>query len=260
MVADTDATEQTAPRGSRFGRVGVGVLAAVAVIGLILGTQLGWLVFGNTTPGDESVAAGFARDMGEHHAQAVEMSLEVLQTTEADDVRALATDIASTQGNQQGQMEGWIRTWGLPMARPGDRMDWMDQSGMTHSMHQVEGAPMAGMANPEQMESLRAAEGEAADVLYLQLMITHHIAGVEMAQAAVDGGVEGEVERLAAAMVNGQESEIDLMLGMLEERGEQSQEQSGLTVGVAEQSEPMEHEDMGHGDGADETDGGHADH
>ncbi|WP_256838476.1 DUF305 domain-containing protein [Ornithinimicrobium faecis] len=256
-TADDETPEPSARQSSRFGGVGIGLITGVAVIGLILGTQLGWLVFGNSTPGDESVAAGFARDMGEHHAQAVEMSLEVLQTTEDEGVRALATDIASTQGNQQGQMEGWIRTWGLPMARPGDRMDWMDP--VDHSMHMVEGAPMAGMANPEQMESLRAADGEAADVLYLQLMTTHHIAGVEMAEAAVDLGVDGEVKRLAAAMVNGQESEIDLMLGMLEERGEQSQEQSGMTVGVAEQGEPMDHDDMGHGedDPADDTGGHH---
>lgn len=237
------------------------MIAAAAIIGLILGTQLGWLVFSDSTPGDESVAAGFARDMAEHHAQAVEMSLEVLHTTEDPAVRGLATDIASTQGNQLGQMEGWIRQWGLPMARPGDRMDWMGEAHLDHSMHMVDGAPMAGMANPEQMESLRTAEGQAADVLYLQLMVTHHIAGVEMAQAALDGGVDGEVERLSAAMVNGQEAEIDLMLGMLHERGERSQEESGLTVGVAEQGAPAGDEDMGSGSadtsGATDGAGGH---
>ena len=258
MTASTsEASVESAPGRARAGRFGAGLVAAASVVALILGVQVGWLLFHESTPGDESVEAGFARDMAEHHAQAVEMSLVVLGTTEDDAVRTLATDIASTQGNQLGQMEGWIRQWDLPMARPGDRMDWMDH--MEHAMHPVEGAPMAGMANPEQMESLRSAEGEAADVLYLQLMTTHHIAGVEMAQAALDQGVEGEVRRLAAAMVNGQEAEIDLMHGMLEERGAQSQEQSGLTVGVAEQGAPPADEDTGTDDGADDSadTGGH---
>ena len=227
----------------------VALVAGSTVLALIVGTLLGWLVFGQPRPGDDSVEAGFARDMSEHHAQAVEMSLQVLQTTDNDGVRTLATDIASTQANQQGQMEGWIRTWELPMARPGDRMAWMgDMAGMDHSMHMVEGAPMAGMANPEQMESLRNATGQDADILYLQLMITHHIAGVEMAQSAVDQGVDGEVRRLAQAMVNGQESEIDLMLGMLADLGATSQEESGTTVGVAGAAEGAEH--AGHGDDA----------
>lgn len=238
----------------------VGLIAGTAVIGLVLGTLLGWLVFGSSTPADDSVEAGFARDMTEHHAQAVEMSLEVLQTTEDDGVRTLATDIASTQGNQLGQMEGWIRQWDLPMARPGDRMDWMGEGHMAHSMHVVEGAPMAGMASPEQIQSLRDADGEGADILYLQLMTTHHIAGVEMAQAALDAGVDGEVRRLAGAMVNGQEAEIDLMHGMLEELGAQSQEQSGTTVGVSGSGESTGDADQddhaGHEhEGAGETEG-----
>src|SRR5690606_3978776 len=93
--------------------------------------------------------------------------------------------------------------------------------------HMAAGAVMPGMATPEQMEQLRSLEGEEADILYLQLMTTHHIAGVDMAQAALDGGVDGEVRRLAAAMVNGQESEIDLMTDMLHARGAQTLEEGG---------------------------------
>jgi uncharacterized protein (DUF305 family) len=134
-------------------------------------------------------------------------------------------------------------------------MDWMEE--MDHSMHMVEDAPMAGMANPEQMESLRNAQGQDADILYLQLMTTHHIAGVEMAQSALDQGVDGEVRRLAQAMVNGQESEIDLMHGMLAELGAPSQEESGTTVGVAGAAEGGTHADHGGdaGDMAEETSG-----
>nr|WP_306239103.1 DUF305 domain-containing protein [Ornithinimicrobium cryptoxanthini] len=192
---------------------------------------MGWLVFADSTPGDDSAEAGFARDMTEHHAQAVEMSLQVIHTTDDQDIRTLATDIASTQGNQMGQMEGWIRTWDLPMAASGERMAWMaDVEGYDdHSMaeHDATGAMMPGMATSAQMEELRSLEGEAADILYLQLMTTHHIAGIDMAQAALDAGVEDEVQRLSAAMVNGQEAEIALMTDMLHARDAQTLEESG---------------------------------
>lgn len=205
------------------------LIAGTAILALLVGTLLGWLVFARPTPADDSVAAGFARDMTEHHAQAVEMSLQALHTTDDPEVRTLATDIASTQGNQMGQMEGWIRTWDLPMAASGERMAWMvGIDGHDHeSMAAAEGAVMPGMATPAQMEELRSLEGEAADILYLQLMTTHHIAGVDMAQAALDGGVEGEVRRLSATMVTGQESEIALMTDMLHDRGAQTLEESG---------------------------------
>lgn len=229
----TDA-EATGPRTNdateRSSRT-IAVIAGTAILALLVGTLLGWLVFARPAPGDHSVSAGFARDMIEHHAQAVEMSLEVIDSTDDQQIRILATDIASTQGNQMGQMEGWIRTWDLPMARPGDRMEWMtDLAGHDHGAmeeHMAAGAVMPGMATPEQMEQLRSLEGEEADILYLQLMTTHHIAGVDMAQAALDGGVDGEVRRLAAAMVNGQESEIDLMTDMLHARGAQTLEEGG---------------------------------
>ncbi|HLS45051.1 MAG TPA: DUF305 domain-containing protein [Ornithinicoccus sp.] len=209
----------------------IAAIAGTAIVALLVGTLLGWLVFARPAPGDDSVSAGFARDMIEHHAQAVEMSLEVIDSTDDQQIRILATDIASTQGNQMGQMEGWIRTWDLPMARPGDRMEWMtDLEGHDHGAmeeHMAAGAVMPGMATPEQMEQLRSLEGEEADILYLQLMTTHHIAGVDMAQAALDGGVDGEVRRLATAMVNGQESEIELMTDMLQARGAQTLEEGG---------------------------------
>jgi uncharacterized protein (DUF305 family) len=208
----------------------VAVVACTVILALLVGTLLGWLVFARPAPDDDSVSAGFARDMIEHHGQAVEMSLQVLGTTEDREIRTLATDIASTQGNQMGQMEGWIRTWELPMARPGDRMEWMSEvEGHDHTEmaeHMADDAVMPGMATPEQMEQLRSLGGQEADVLYLQLMTTHHIAGVEMAQAALDGGVDGEVRRLATAMVNGQESEIALMTDMLQQRGAQPLEGS----------------------------------
>jgi uncharacterized protein (DUF305 family) len=50
-------------------------------------------------------------------------------------------------------------------------------------------------------------------------MIEHHRGGVEMARAVLARTGHDRVERLARTMVDGQESEIRLMEGMLRERG-----------------------------------------
>lgn len=218
------------------------MLAGVSVVALLLGVLLGWLVFAPHHPGDDSAEAGFARDMYEHHTQAVEMSLEVLQSTEDDAVRGLAWDIATSQANQMGQMEAWIKSWDLSMARSGPRMEWMGHD----DTHTPDGSVMPGMATPAEMTRLADAEGEEADVLFLQLMITHHLAGVDMAEAGLELAEDAEVLRLARAMANAQESEIRLMATMLDERGAEAREDLSA-VGTA--SSPRDTGDATHGEG-----------
>lgn len=240
--AGTGDTVTPRPDRARWSEVGAPLLAVVTVVALSLGVLLGWLVFGERSPGDTSADAGFARDMSEHHAQAVEMSLLVMERTDDEDVRRLARDIATTQSNQQGRMAAWLQDWGLPMARPGERMDWMDGHGEHTAV--PAGAPMPGMATPQEIDQLTDAEGEQAEVLFLQLMTTHHLAGVEMAEAAVDLAAEQPLIALAQGMADAQESEIGLMTDMLADRGAEPREDVSALL------------DAGPGDGAEHT-GGH---
>jgi uncharacterized protein (DUF305 family) len=60
---------------------------------------------------------------------------------------------------------------------------------------------------------------EQADVLFLQLMIAHHRAGVAMARMARALTNVGVVDRLAATMVTGQQNEIAQMTQLLAQRG-----------------------------------------
>lgn len=215
--------DERAPGGRPARGVALPVVALVAVIALGLGLLGGWGLFAPRHPGDHSVDAGFARDMSEHHAQAVQMSLLVMQRTDDESVRRLATDIATSQANQQGRMADWLREWGLPMARPAERMAWM--AAHDHDAADLPaGVPMPGMATPQEIARLTAASGEAAEVLYLQLMTTHHISGVDMARAAAAGAAEPQVASLAQGMADAQGSEIALMKDMLEERGAQPRE------------------------------------
>ncbi|MBT3073059.1 MULTISPECIES: DUF305 domain-containing protein [unclassified Streptomyces] len=164
-----------------------------------------------------SADAGFARDMAIHHQQAVEMSFIVRDRTEDEDVRRLAYDIINTQANQRGMMLGWLEQWGLPKSSAEPPMTWMG-----HTMKPTgDGSLMPGMATTAELKELKAAEGKAAEVLFLQLMTVHHRAGVDMARAGAEKADTDVIRNLAKGMVNGQESEIGLMATMLKARGAQ---------------------------------------
>ncbi|MGC5365665.1 DUF305 domain-containing protein [Streptomyces sp. DT24] len=191
-------------------------------------------------PSDTSADAGFARDMSVHHQQAVEMSFIVRDRTRDEDVRRLAYDIANTQANQRGMLLGWLDLWELPkVATDEEPMAWMAVPG--HGAHHMDGTDdmagmegmkgagggyqahdgslMPGMATRTELARLRAADGKAAEILYLQLMTDHHRGGVDMALGCVRLCTVTAEKRLARGMVDAQRSELDAMAAMLAERG-----------------------------------------
>ncbi|WP_367323679.1 DUF305 domain-containing protein [Streptomyces sp. HUAS ZL42] len=171
---------------------------------------------GATTPSADSADAGFARDMAVHHQQAVEMSYIVRDRTEDEEVRRLAYDIAQTQANQRGMLLGWLDLWGLPKVSSDAPMTWMGMGDMASGK---DGALMPGMATDTELKKLETLSGKQAEVFYLQLMTDHHKGGVHMAEGCAAKCTVGVEKRLAQGMVDAQESEIELMAGMLKERG-----------------------------------------
>ncbi|WYB33007.1 DUF305 domain-containing protein [Streptomyces sp. SM1P] len=168
-----------------------------------------------SAPAEDSVDAGFARDMAIHHQQAVEMSFIVRDRTDDEDVRRLAYDIINTQANQRGMMLGWLEMWGLPKSAAGPPMKWMG-----HTVTPTDdGSLMPGMATDAELAALTAAKDEKAEVLFLRLMTVHHRAGADMAQAAAGAAKTDAIRNLAEGMVRGQQSEIGLMADMLKDRG-----------------------------------------
>jgi uncharacterized protein (DUF305 family) len=186
----------------------VALFVAVVVLAAIGGYVLRSL----QTPDADSVDVGFARDMSEHHRQAVEMSRLLYDRTDDEVMRSLAYDIMITQQGQIGIMSGYLNAWGQPITDLGPRMTWMGMS--------VEGL-MPGMATRQQMNTLAAADGVEAEIIFLQLMIPHHISGVDMAQAAADDAQTEMVRNLARGMAEAQDSEIRYMQELLEERGQE---------------------------------------
>ncbi|MGW2421522.1 DUF305 domain-containing protein [Streptomyces sp. NPDC001709] len=169
-----------------------------------------------TTPGAESADAGFARDMAVHHQQAVEMSYIVRDRTKNEEVRRLAYDIAQTQANQRGMLLGWLDLWALPKVSAKPPMAWM---GMGDMPERGDGSLMPGMATNTELKKLQSLSGKQAEILYLQLMTDHHKGGIHMAEGCVAKCTVGVEKRLAQGMVDAQQSELQVMAGILKERG-----------------------------------------
>ena len=123
-------------------RWGVAILVLVLLAGCSAGAAAALLV--TRPPGNNSPEAGFARDMMVHHAQAVEMAEIVRDKTKSSAIRTLAADIALTQQQQIGMMQGWLGLWGLPATTSEPAMKWMG--------HPTEGL-MPGRATPRRSTS-----------------------------------------------------------------------------------------------------------
>jgi uncharacterized protein (DUF305 family) len=191
-------------------RFGVAWLAALLIVGLLLGAG-GALYAGRAThPGEDSAEAGFLRDMSNHHSQAVAMSMIAHANSTDADVISLSADIALTQHGQISTMRALLREWGVGQTGTRPPMSWMPDAAGS-----VRDGLMPGMATPEQMTTLGEATGKDLDAQFLTLMRQHHLGGIHMAQAILDESDNGDVTALAGTMVSGQQSELNLIDSML---------------------------------------------
>src|SRR5689334_16958553 len=111
LAPDAPAASAPAPRWPRT------VLLTVIAVALVLlggGAAVALGIGRTTAPGPDSVDAGFAWDMSRHHLQGVEMADLAPDHSQDPVIRSLAFDIAATQTNQVGRMQGWLSLWGLP--------------------------------------------------------------------------------------------------------------------------------------------------
>lgn len=232
-MADEDSTTSSSTATPRWMRVIVAGGAVLAV--LLLGASLGLLVQspgrGPAQPGATSVDVGFSQDMSVHHRQAVLMAGLARDRSTDTEIQTLAFDIERTQLEQVGRMQGWLSLWNaapLPLGRP---MSWMTDDGampgMAHGTRQgTNGSTagpttMPGMASPAELDQLRAADGTAFDVLFLQLMLRHHQGGVPMAEYAAKHAEAAQVRNLADKIVISQRAESEYLTKLITKRGAQ---------------------------------------
>lgn len=202
----------TATAGPR--RFGVRVLAAAVVASLLVGFAVAMLTIRPAAaPDDGSAEVGFARDMIEHHTQAVTMGVAAFQRGATGEVRQLGYDIAMTQQGEIGMMHQWLRAWQVsPNAEPGEAMAWMRDD---LDMALIRDGRMPGLATPDQMAALDEAGGAELDRLFLELMTYHHLGGIHMIDGVLERTDHPEVTALAELMRGAQQRELTVMRDLL---------------------------------------------
>lgn len=126
-----------------------------------------------------------------HHDQAIEMAELAPNRTENENILELSSNISEAQRAENEKMADWLRENGLQRPTGGHRM--------------------AGMASEENMSRLENSEGREFDVLFSELMITHHRGGIQMAKTFSERGRNSELIALEKEMIDAQEEEIKKM-------------------------------------------------
>ncbi|MBV8063052.1 MAG: DUF305 domain-containing protein, partial [Nevskia sp.] len=170
----------------------------------------------------DAVDVGFAQFMGSHHDQAVTMT-SILLDQGSTRLTGLARAIHTAQLIEIGQMKGWLQLWGKPQLPATRQMDWMllgqapPDAALKQYLLDCKAAPggMPGLATSEELNRLRALDGDERDRLFLELMIRHHQGALPMARFASLNARIPAVRMLAAQILLQQTEELGSMALLL---------------------------------------------
>jgi uncharacterized protein (DUF305 family) len=148
----------------------------------------------------------FMQDMIPHHHQATQMAALVTGRTNQPGIIEAAGRIDASQADEIAFMQQWLADRGETVPEPTSH----DAMHTTHAM--------AGMASPEQMAELAAAEGRDFDRMFLQLMIRHHDGAVRMVEDLLEqpgSAYDPVLFEFTSDITNDQTAEIERMNQLL---------------------------------------------
>ena len=153
------------------------------------------------------VDAMFTEMMIPHHYQALVLSDLVPDRSSDTELEALASRIHLEQGLEIGTMRGWQGSHGLPKTDP--ETAYQELLGDPDMLAEM------GMATPEQIAELETLSGTEFDILFLNLMITHHEGAIRMLEDELLHGQDITLQQQAQDMMSTQRAQISIMQDML---------------------------------------------
>ncbi len=172
------------------------------------------------------VDVGFAQFMIVHHDQAVIMS-QIIVAHGQSEVSGMAISIQAAQLLEMGQMRGLLSSWNKPFLPSSKRMNWLllgkisPDAALLRYIADCNASPggMPGLATTEELNRLRELDGNARDLLFLQLMIRHHSGALPMAQFAARNADTPQIRGLATQILLDQTVELNRMEALLKMHG-----------------------------------------
>ncbi len=137
----------------------------------------------------------FLDTMMHHHQGAVDMARPAETKAQHPELKALARSIMADQEREIAQMKSWREQW---FAGKAAAMN-MEMTGMADSMKGMD------------MNALNAATGNAYDLMFLDMMVPHHLGAVIMGREALTRAQHPEIKRLAQQIIDSQQREIAQM-------------------------------------------------
>jgi uncharacterized protein (DUF305 family) len=128
----------------------------------------------------------FLTEMIGHHAMAVEMGKMAEEKATHPELKRTGEEIVRTQSAEIRTMQRWLREWYRKRVRP-----------------------MIEHEDMQQMAELEESSGAAFEIRFMAMMSVHHASAIERATVALRRARHPAVRRLARAIVNAQEREVD---------------------------------------------------
>jgi uncharacterized protein (DUF305 family) len=141
--------------------------------------------------------AAFAKGMLGHHIGAVDMAEIQLKYGTDKEMRQLAQDIIDAQQAEIEQMQAWLASY--PDAAEATPDTKAMQQAYADGMDAMHDEMMAGIADPN------------PDMAFARGMLPHHVGAVDMAKVQLKYGKDAEMRKLAQAVIDAQQSEIEQM-------------------------------------------------
>ena len=157
--------------------------------------------------GSGGMASGMVMEKGEysderfidamvpHHQGAIDMAQVALGNAEHREVKELAGDIVSAQKAEIERLKGI-------------KQEEYGTSEVPTQMSSEEMEVMGMRMNPEEL-----AEQEPFDKAFIDNMIPHHESAIDMAEVALEDSENPDIRRIARAIVDVQDQEIERMRG-----------------------------------------------
>lgn len=181
--------------------VAMGVVAAIAVIGVLFVAAARWATADDGVEPFGNADIGFSQDMIDHHQQALLISNTYLDANPDGGAAPYAREVILFQEREIARMDAWLAEAGITRGTPGRQaMRWM---GMPIAVEQ-----MPGMQTQATINQLGNATGAEADRLFFEIMSEHHVGGAHMADAAAAGARRSEIREFAEKMAYNQRIEV----------------------------------------------------